>query len=598
MANKLALVAIASLLLLSTVSVAASADTVDNSHQSMQQLGNFYFSDNATTSSVYNVTYHNDNRNAMVINSAITSGANASGLPVMQGADGNVLNLDNVTMATGGSENMLLFATTDASLHTASKMDFNMTANVSRVNLQNYGNMKLGDKSSELLSTFLSSPVYKVSANGSSFLVFSNAQSVTATGNMLNYSGVAPLQPALIVGVMPMNALKDKLQNEIHFEQNQKLSYNNTTGLVSGMFLNFTFNSTTGAIMNFNDVMANATVFNSISASGNGTIGSSFPGSMIPQAVVAGNVFFYGNNTAVYQVHNNPSMVSNFFVSNGTMNFTLPTGVNATVYNPPRTDDAHASLSANSSALTNVSMGDQYDVQSQGSIVFLQNSSFNAELFVHGANVTLNGSRISVRTNGTAHMTFLAPPGIQKMKKDFREHLQYGIDHGKLAALVTISDLQNGSSNLSMSYNSTMHLSIDKVLKNSITMSVGSSVHHGTDFAIFVPNKIINATSSLKVKFDGHLATYGGNLSQAFNASTQSNTTATYYTAHVNGGSIVVIHVPHFSNHTIQVYSSTGSNGGSPLNNIFSGSNLLYIAIGVVVVAIFGSVAAVARRKK
>lgn len=589
MANRIALVAIALMMVTSAVSVVATADT-QGGHQSMG-LGNFSFNDNATTSTILNLTYKNDNVNAVVSSSIVTKGT-ASNLAALSNSDFSKKTLNNVTVFTTGNENVLLFATTGSSLLSNPTMAFNLNGNVTQMKLTAAQKLYIEQHTNNKLINYASNQMYKVTVNNTTFYLFSNTDSTLSGNNITYHSSSFATGSNLIVGVTSANWLKNTIEHEVS-NDNRAFSYNNTTGMLSGSYISLQFNSSTGLINNYTDMLANVSVFSQISAEGNGSIGNGNPGPVFPtsQPIVAGSVFYFANNTAVYQVHDNPVALSNFYLSNGTMNFSVASNLNISTYNPPGEDGSHSNLSSNITNYSNVDLGDQYDVQSS-SIVFLHNSTFSGSLFVRGANVTVNGSNVIVSTSGIAHITFAAPPGLQHIRKNVENDIQYAINHGRLAALVVLGSHGLGNSNVSMNYNGSVQVAVQNVSTNKVFVQVSSKTHEGNNIAIFVPNNVISNSSKITMKFDNQTITLSSNMGNVINAT--STTNASFYYMSVKGGTLVIIHVPHFSTHTIEIVNASAVSTTPTLPK----GDALYIGLGIVgIIAIVAGVSLSRRRK-
>ncbi len=596
MLKRIALIAVAMLMVVSAISV-ATADV--NLGPNATKVGNFALYQNSTTGAIYNLSFVNDNYDAVIASSVNATGNAVVSSNLSSYNSDNVKTIGNLTVFTAGNENTLIMSTQSVGLGSSASITLNLNSPVSKLNLTTTQHNYLQSNTGNVAASYLANNMYKVSVNNTQFILFSTvnvsvangAQSVTYTksGGMF-YNQV-------FVGISPLGALKDTIEKEVRSHENP-FTYNNTTGMVNGRFVSFNVNPTSGVISQFTDVQSNATIFTSIQASGNGTIGADSPSSAFAamQPIVAGNVFFFGNNTVVYQMHNNPSIVQNTYLSNGTLTYNVNSGLNISVFNPPKEDVGSEHLNASTVNYTGVNLGDQFDIPASSTIVFIHNSTFKGSLFVHGATVSVNNATgvVTITTNGTAHVTFVAPPGLQHLEPTVRESIQYAIDHGKLAALVVLGSAGNSSSNLSVSYNSSMQINVQNVSTGSITVKVGSLNHEGTNFAIFVPNNVIQNNSKITLKFDSQVITLSKNMNNVVNAT--STTQATFYYVQVSGGTLVVIHVPHFSQHTIQISTSSATTGtGLPG---LSGQTGLYAALGVLVV--IGVVAGVVlvRRKK
>lgn len=583
MLKQAALVAVALLMVVSTVSI-ATADV--NLGPNATKVGNFVLYENSTTGALSNLSFVNDNFEAVIASSISATGN------VMVKSNLSNYNLDNLqsfgnlTVFNAVNENTLILATQSVGIGNSASISLQLNAPVTKLNLTAAQSQYLKDNTGKTAGNFLGNNMYTMTVNGTDFILFSTVNVTLPNGTQdvtFTQSGNMLYNP-LFVGISPANALKDTIEKEINKHDGPPFSYNNTTGSVQGRFVSFNLNTSSGVISQFSDSVGNQTVFTSISASGNGTIGSNNPNPAYysGQPVVAGSVFFYGNNTVVYQVHNNPSMVQNVYLSNGTLTYAVASGLNVTVFKPHVTDVEHENLNATTLNYTGVSLGDQYDVQASSDIVFIHNSTFSGSLFVHGASVAYNNTTgvLSISTTGISHVTFVAPPGVRELEHPVRAAIQYAINHGKLAALVVLGSPQNTSTNLSVNYNSTMQVNVQNVSTGSVTVRVGSLSHEGTNFAIFVPNNVIQNNSQIKLTFDNQVITLSANMNDVVNAT--STTQASFYYIHAQGGTLVIIHVPHFSQHTITI--STASTGTTTSLPNLSGHNGLYLTLGVLVV--------------
>lgn len=597
MLKQVALVAVALLMVVSTVSVAAADVPLS---PNATQVGNFVLYKNSTTGAIDNLSFVNDNTEAVIASSVSAVGNLVMSSNLSNFNSDNLKTVGNLTVFTAGNENTLMMATQSLGNQNAS-ITLNLNAPVSKLNLTPTQQLYLEKNAGQKPANFLANNMYKIAVNGTSFIIFSSVNvSVSNGSHSITYtkSGNYLYNPVL-VGISPASALKDTIEKEIQSHDGQKFSYNATTGMVNGRFVSFNMNTTTGVISHYTDVAHNATVFTSIQATGNGTIGYNNPNPSFfsGQPVVAGGVFYSANSTVVYQMHDNPAMVQNVYLSNGTLSYTVAPGLNMSVYRPQVKDVEHENLNSTALNYTGVSLGSQYDVHASSSIVLIHNSTFRSSLFVHGADVSVNNTTrtISINTTGVAHVTFVAPPGLQELEHPVASAVQYAINHGRLAALVVLGSAGNYSSNLSVSYNSTMQVNVQNVSNGSITVKVGSSNHEGTNFAIFVPNNVISNNSQITLKFDGQSISLSGSMNSVVNAT--STTHASFYYVNASGGTLVIVHVPHFSQHTITLSSASAGTGTSGTPGLPQNTGL-YLALGafVAIAAVAGIV--LARRKK
>lgn len=595
MLKQLAMLTVAVVMVLSAVSI-ATADGISSSSTNHVKIGN-YLLENATQSGSYNLSYVNDNAHILVANSLNATGQSVAKTGLTQFNTDNLVSLGtNLTVFTSGNEKTLLLAThgTLAGGVTPS-ITLNLTAPVSQVVLNSRQTSFLSNHSGTLVSTFYSNNIYTFTTGGMSFLLYSSVRGSLSNSNAtLTYSGLGALMGPVFVGIVSTTALKDMFESEIG-DNGNVFTYNNTTGAVSGKFVSFNFNGTSGVIANYATGLTHDTVFTSMSATGNGTIGLNSPNPEFPTVspILAGNLFFFGNNTVVYQIHDNPSLVSNILLSNGTLNMSVAKGINITVYRPTQSDVQHENTT--NLNYTSAGLGDQFDIGASSTIVLLHNSTFRASLFAHHATVSVNNTTglISISTQGNAKISLVAPPGLQQISQPLSKAIQYAVENGKLAALVVLGTPGGNNTNMSVNYNSTMAISVQNVNANSVTIRVGStSSHEGTNFGIFVPNGVIANNSKIVVKFDSKNTVTVSNISSVINAT--STTQASIYKVSVSGGTLIVIHVPHFSNHTIEISTGSTQTGlpGLP------GNDAVYVIGGaIVVVALIGVGLSMRRRK-
>lgn len=596
MLKQLAMLAVATVIVLSAVSI-ATADGNSSSNSNQVKLGN-YLLENTTQTGSYNLSYVNDNAHILVANSLNATGQPVTGNVLSKLASDHMATLgSNMTALTLGNEKTLLLADQNTISGSAGpSITLNLTAPAKQVTLNSKQETFLSGHNGSMASTFYSNNLYSVNAGGMSFLLFANVNAALSNSNStLTYRGTGVLTGDVFVGMIPTTALQNMFENEVG-DHGNAFAYNNSTGAATGRYASFNFNSSSGIISNYASNVTGNTVFTSIEASGNGTIGLNNPSPLFPTAspILAGNLFFYGNNTVVYQMHDNPSLVSNFLLSNGTLNLSVAKGLNMTVFRPSVNDVQHLNLSG-SMNYTSVGLGDQFEVESASTIVLLHNSTFRASLFVHNAKVSVdnNTGMISVATQGNSMISFVAPPGLQQISHPLAGAIQYAVEHGRLAAMVVLGTPGSNNTNMSVSYNSTMNINVQNVKAGSVTIKVGSnSSHEGTNFGIFVPNGVIANNTAISVTFDSKDIVTVSNISSVINAT--SSTQASVYKVSVSGGTLIVVHVPHFSNHTIEISSTANQ----PMFGNLPGSDTVYVIAGaIVVIALIGVGIAMRRRK-
>ena len=151
----------------------------------------------------------------------------------------------------------------------------------------------------------------------------------------------------------------------------------------------------------------------------------------------------------------------------------------------------------------------------------------------------------------------------------------------------------NGSPNaLSLQYNSSISMSLTNAGSGKVVLTVSSIDHRGNLVAIYVSNSLISNTSTVTVTIDGQSVT-ATTVNGTIDATSDLN--AYYAAVQVSGGLLILIHVPHFSTHTVEI-SSSGSNGttASPLTP----DNVGLILAGIGIVAVVAAVLVLFRKRK
>lgn len=442
---------------------------------------------------------------------------------------------------------------------------------------------KVGDMSTEDLSgAFVA---FEVQGSASIFYVITNGMvSNTSTSISVTGNAISPVMLAIVAHGDLLQKLRE--HSRVHFTSPPAFKYDSATGFVSGKYLTFYVNTTSGEIKYFNDTLENTTVFNSVTVNATGTnsTGEIMPPLPVGRPVIFGDLFLLGNQGYYYMFHDNPPVVSTFLLSNGTMNFTLGTGVSATVVQTPGiSSSGYLSAQVGSSeGLAQVATNE--DLEAGHYTVILTGQHFYAVMVsIGGASVTLKGSVLSFSTNSTAAIGLVAPPGLVKLPPRIIQDMDKQIGKGKLAAVVSISFANNTAENASVVFNSSLTMHVLSVSAGKVSVSVSSDHHSGVNVAIFVPSSVLNGTTSVKVLIDGHAAvlTTIGNI-----VNVTSNTTAYYSFEAASNGTVVIIHIPpHFSNHTVTIEPPLTSNtppSGLPHSDYIIGG---IVAVAVVAVA-------------
>lgn len=560
---------------LSVISGNAAASTVS------AQMGNFTFNYDTVTSTLTNLNYSNSNYTVNVANSVVTSGS-ASSIAELGHADVyKTMALTNVTLFSTEDLDMLLLSTTNTSTLPVPSITVNTPSAVTQIVLTPLQKSAIMSTSNSLMDSFISNPIYRMTLTDGYVYYFSNSpSSLTNSGKSIVFqNNTFTPGSSLVVGTTPSATIKYSFDQQLH---NYNLSldpltYNSATGDVSGTYLALNWNSTTGVISNFTNVYTGTQVFSKIYSYGDGMIGGGFVSPLFPSTdpIILGSAFYFANNTAVYQLHNNLATTSNFYVNNGTAVLNVASGLSVSTMTPgPNAMGQMYKYAYNYSNMSDLGLGNQYMVQAAPTIVILQNSTFRGELFVHDGTVSVSGNTISISTTEMAYFTFVAQVWFQQAQLQIRQQLQYAIQHGHLGAMISVGPDGGTGNNLTLYYNSTMQLTVQNAYANKVQIQLQANVQHGTNIAIFIPNSLMKNTSKFSLMYDNQQMTKLSDMNGVLNSTNQNQ--ATYFMAQVTGGTLVVVNVPHFTTHTLEI-TTTASSG--------IGDYWLYIIITVVIVA-------------
>lgn len=553
---------------------------------SVGHVGNFFFQYNATDSVVTNLQYVHESTDYN-LTSQIQVTAATSGLTGMAGPDGSVV-LQNATILNTEAENVFLMLTTEMSSNVSMLLNSNLTpANIDLSTQMSSVTNFMSDHMNMKISA--SSYVYKTDVNGVLFYVFSNVKGSESNGVAYFTSSSSPV----LVGVIPFAALlNDYRQSDFG---NAPFSYNQTTGALTGRYMSLTLNTTTGNISDLGSPVFSKILFSSISVNATGSIGNGEDSVMLPagQPVMMGSLFIYSNGSYIYAFHDNPSLQSVIVWNNGTANFTLGSGLKAHILRTMGEDSPLTSqMSTNVTAFANSTLEADHNVEAGRYAVYINGTGFAAFLMVNNGIANISGNSVTIHSSGIAKVTLVVPPGFGSSHLSVSQRIYQAVKSGKIAAEIAIVGA-NASANITVHFNNTVRMIVSNVTAGQATIHLSSSDHVGTNILIFVSNSVINSNSNLKVTFDGvtlNLNSVDGVLN------TTSTTQATFAEIQTTGGVLILLHVPHFSNHTV-VISSSGSST-TPLSSLSLGSTGGKLVVVGAVIAIVVIVAAVMTRRK
>ena len=390
------------------------------------------------------------------------------------------------------------------------------------------------------------------------------------------------------------------IQNLLQSHKNQllsnKFSYNATTGMVMGKYVSFLFNNSTNTVSNMNLTShnLNSTLFSSVKISGNGTIGKGFniPSFKIGSVNTYGSIFFYANDTYIMTVHDNPVAQSSYIVNNGSIIFSLPEHSNVSMLKMNGFDTRfNESMVLRDSSFQEKEMFGLNNRVNFGTDVLKINTPNVTEMMVvNGGNITVNNnSTITVKTDNYEMINVVVPPGLHNLGK-YQKRLDNALSSGKIAAELSINGKTN-SQNFTMSFNSTVITNITSISSGHAIISVSAlpGHKHGTNVVIFLSNTFLQNSHNVYIKFDG---TVISSISMNGLLNDTSSVSAAYSVYAESNGDLVIMHIPHFSNHTIEVSNTEFPSTTSTV------SSILIPVIGVVIAAaiIIGAVVFIRKR--
>lgn len=430
--------------------------------------------------------------------------------------------------------------------------------------------------------------------DGKVSLTGSNSNTVMSI-EQVNSTFMEKITPLFAVFVTSQN-IQNLLQNHKNQLLSNKFAYNATTGKVVGKYVSFQFNNSTNTVSNMNltSHSINSTLFSSVKISGNGTIGRGFniPSFKIGSVDTYGSIFFYANDTYIMTVHDNPVAQSSYIVNNGTIIFSLPDHSNVSMLRMNGFDTrVNESMVLSGSSFQEKEMFGLNNRVSFGTEVLKINTPNVTEMMVvNGGNITVkNNSTITVKTGKYAMINVVVPPGLHNLGK-YEKRLDNALSSGKIAAELSINGNTN-SQNFTMSFNSTVITNITSISSGHAIISVSALPGHkqGTNVVIFLSNTFLQNSHNVYIKFDG---TVISSMSMNGLLNDTSSVSAAYSVYAESNGDLVIMHIPHFSKHTIEV-----SNTEFP-STTATVSSLLIPVIGVVIAAavIVGAVVFIRKR--
>ncbi len=570
---------------------AGSAVGMTSTSMSTTTLGNYTFQYNKTTSVVKDLQYSHEGI-SVALTPLIKVSSNSTTSFHFSSPQGSIV-LKNATILKTHAEK--LFVMISDSLNS----NISVTVNNKLLPVGARMNLDQGDAFEGMNGTMGSGftntiNIYKTTnLNGSVYYIFSNTKA--KVNNTTAYFS-ASTQP-VVLGMVPLVAQMSHI--EWDHSHNSRFTYNKTTGVLTGQFLSLKLNSTSGTVSNFYDVQASRTIFSSIAVSANGTIGEDDSHFLIPvgQPILLGSIFIFSNSSYIYAFHNNPAMQSIILWKNGTVNLTMAPGLSANIILTKGSSmHYNSTMTSNFSQFSNVALESDHEIEAGRYAVHISGNGLNSYILIRDGNVSINGSNILISSNEVGKLSMVTPPGLQHLGLNVSERLNRAMESGKVAAELAITG-SGTNANVTIKMNNSVNMVISKVTSGKVSLEVSSAHHRGTNIVIFVSNTVINSKSNVKVTFDGATAQIS-TLSGVLNLTVSSQ--AKFAEISTSGGVLIVIHVPHFSVHTITISqaSTTSTQPTSSSLPALSGSTGKLIVAGVLILAIIGISAALIRKRK
>jgi hypothetical protein len=563
----------------------------DNADTSTASSGNYVFSANVTASTLTNLSYQGENGSLLLASEVFASSSNAISFSMSFGQ--NVLKLDNATILKNGQENVFLMLSNKMGSY--QNYTLNPMGNISKVKLDLRTQMQ--DTMMNMGMNFganfaMNSTVYSFIVNESEFYIFSNGQS-TLNSHALSFHSSG----YLLTGIISFGGLVNSV-NHYRYVMENRFSYNSSTGNVTGKYASFNLNASSGMVSSFTENSLNKTIFESAYVTGNGAMfaQAQFPAMPKDTPIIMGSLLVYGNSTAIIAVHDNPALESAFVIDNGTLHLKLAPGLNASIVT---TLGADVSMSAevgwNLSKTDNEALDLNGNIEAGHHAVLIQGNGVVAYLLLHNAMVNVSGNTISINSTGISQVAFVSPPGLQGKNFTLNSEIQKAIDNGRIAAEISISGTSSASVNVTISFNTTVNAVVTSVSNGKVILNLSAAAGHhmGTNVLIFVSNSVIANGSTIHLLFDGQQVSLTS-VNGVINAT--SSIDASFATIKVSGGTLVVLHVPHFSNHTVEIYS--GSATSSPLGILSQNVDLVVLGAVLAVIVALSAVAVRIRKKK
>ncbi|MCL4346247.1 MAG: hypothetical protein M1496_07835 [Candidatus Thermoplasmatota archaeon] len=585
----IAIIAVTVLLMSGSAFAFSNAGTSASSSLSVKTVDGFTLSYSSTSGFVNNVSYATGSGNVTVSNSIYVNGT-ASLSSMMKGYQ---FSFDNGNVFVYGNEMpRAVSIVTSGSASSPANMKVNLNEKATKVSagfqVKASSDSNLGGLS---FSTFVGVHMNEYvieNANFSGFFMTDGIVTISNSGQTLSIEQNTSTQMMSYMPLVSIFVTSGNLKNLINeYEKNrvsEKFTYSASTGNVTGRNVAFNFNTTTGTLTNLK-IMRSGTMnelISSMNVSGNGKIGqgTNIPNFQLGAVQTFGSLFLYANSSFILNVHDNPVAQGTLVIDNATATIVAPSGSNLTYFATGNVNlKVNASMvSSNTDIQEKAVFGFDHSFSTGTAAVRIVTPSNQTEfLMIDGGTLKVTGNTIKVNSTGAAMIHFVSPPGLSNLGK-YRASIEDAISHGKIAAQMII----NGSTefgNFTVGFNSSVHSNVSQISHGKVTLTFSATAGHhtGTDVAIFLSKQFLNGSTQVYLKFDGSIVTVTS-MSDILNVTSTTNASFAVYTE--NSGDLLILHIPHFSNHTVEI--STTPFTSSPV----TGNLNEYVTIGALIVAV------------
>lgn len=569
-----------------------------------------------STADVYGYQFQYNNSTGYIANLSLvvngTSSGNLANSIYINGSAFNTLSMSSVKYNLSFDSNSVLVMgsqypdsvifLTQSKLSTTGSVAANMTIMLDEKAVKLTDNSNIYAKS-QIVNTFkmtgLGIKVYAIENSGFLGVIATNGYVTTSNNGMtmkLKAPEISGIAQPLFLSFATNGNLEKRLSQILENRISEKFTYNNKTGNVTGKFVSFNFNSTYNVYSNIavNTPNGSTDVINSMSVKGNGSLqNSAIINLPFNTPITVGSLFVYLNSSYIASIHDNKAIESTVLLSNGTFTINFPSGSNVTIFQTHEDNiTANGSMAlSNSGFQLNTEFGISGRFGEGKTAIKVSESNGRVLLMTVGnGKVSENGETITVSTSGIAMINILSPPGLSHLGK-YKGVFNYGLEHGKIATEIVVnSTYSNGS--LEVQFNASVRETVSSENSGKVTIDVSATPgnHTGTNIAIFISNSVMKDTGNFTVTFDGTVATFT-DFNGVVNVS--SSTSAYFSFVKESGGVLFIIHIPHFSNHTITIQPSTSTITPSSNNSMYT-----TILLGIVVVVIVAVLVAFVVRKR